>query len=188
MIFIQAASGKYADLLRLVQKHHQRYCDLRGIEYVQIIDEKITAWSRYKILQRLLDRDPYICYADADVLVTGRESIADALAPGAALGMVMNRWNVYNSGIIWCRAAAAELLGSVEKPMKYDPNDWKDQARLNEELHRTRFNVQELDSRWNSYRFAESPPTLPIVIEAWHGSVFESVKHNIERRLSELGS
>lgn len=186
MIFLQAASGHFADLLLLVRDHHQRYCDRHGIEYVQVVAENVTAWTRYLIIAQLLKRDPYLCYADADTLIVGNESLADALAPASALGMVRNRLDVYNSGVIFCRSEAVEILNSVRAPAAYDPHNWKDQARLAYELIRENFPVQELNSRWNSYRHAESPPTLPVVIEAWHGGVFESVRHNIERRLNEL--
>ncbi len=51
---------------------------------------------------------------------------------------------------------------------------WQDQSYLNHELvcDFTDIKVQELDSRYNHFKFAKNHPTAEVIVRAWHAEMF----------------
>lgn len=184
---LQHSTGHHVGMTRMTQQFHQNYCVYHGYDYRIRHDRRAPNNPMWDKLPDMMEwaasaGDGDMCiWMDADTL--WRDPffpLAEALEPDKDVGMVPMNIGYLNTGIIFLRRSirVVQYLTKVYEgngPGRKPTADgkaasWQDQSYFNHELidEFSDLKVQELDSRFNSFKYQLRKPTGKIVVKAWH--------------------
>lgn len=182
LILVQHASGPHEALLDVVEEYHSRLCQSQGASYVRtrgLLDAaKAPYGDKVVAIRRVLNdaaEGDVVLWLDTDAVWADPRTRMDSVLGESLVAMVLNKRGRFNAGSMWlrcCPEIKEVLCRAWENPeigeKKHWFPFWDDQERINDELGLAGIPILALDSRFNSYAAAATPPTEPIVVKAWH--------------------
>jgi nucleotide-diphospho-sugar transferase len=139
-VLVSLGEGSQERLLELARPTFERYARAFGYD----LDLRTRgqahgrppAWSKVAIIRELLDRYEHVVWIDADAVVVdfGRD-IVDALAPGAALGLVEHHYDgnrFPNTGVMAIRSGdqARSFWSDVWSRTEFIDHPWWENAAV----------------------------------------------------------
>lgn len=202
MTVLQHATNAHLRMVARSKMFHQNYCAFHGYTYeltTERLQEGNPIFDKVVVILRWLKRakeGDIAIWLDADSLWRrGRFPLVTAFNPQSMLAMVQMHIGYFNTGVIFIRACPTMLAFFEQVMTGADPRTrkeislagigiigprWQDQAFVNYELCDgfSHVECQELDSRFNSFKFQKSKPTGEIIVQSWHA---ESLSCQIDK-------
>lgn len=179
--FIQCARGAIVPLQQMMEPHNAAYCKQNGLIYVLTYGERCPKISHHfeKIFAirewcATAPEGSYACYADGDVILTGKDSMVAALGD-CDIGLTKCHGGAYTGGVIMFRnnPSMREFWDKVVEMGDHGKTcvHWGQYEEYNINALIARgfpVKVKHLNSRWNFWARSAGQIEPPIQIYGYH--------------------
>ena len=194
-VICSLATGRHVEMLEQSAPTLRAYADRWGWEVeiaTELLSDRPPAWSKIKLVRRLLDEYDYVFWVDADALFVNIERDVLAEIDESADVWLVHHWQyhdeqalVANAGVMVLRSTqfARDLLDAIWEMEEYIDHDWWENAALLDLLgyslenpfpvvRQTKWQhgVGRLDLAWNSVpEYCASPtPVINHLARGFH--------------------